>query len=92
MSLVVFQHVDLLGKLTFALLTLVLFDALMQLHMVPQRMLGLHPCRKHIGLSFSILALVDAFTKKVHAYFDQNISPIHRATYFLLLPFTVSAW
>lgn len=53
MSLVVFQHVDLLGKLAVALLTLVLFDALMQLHMVPQRMLGLHPCRKHIGLSLS---------------------------------------
>lgn len=44
MSLVVFQHVDLLGKLAVALLTLVLFDALVKLHVVPQSVLGLHAC------------------------------------------------
>ncbi len=44
MSLVVFQHVDLLGKLAVTLLTLVLFDALVKLHVVPQSVLGLHAC------------------------------------------------
>lgn len=44
MSLVVFQHVDLLGKLAVALLTLVLFDALVKLHVVPQSVFGLHAC------------------------------------------------
>lgn len=49
MSLVVFQHVDLLGKLAVTLLTLVLFDALVQLHVVPQSVLGLHACTgKHL--------------------------------------------
>lgn len=42
MSLVVFQHVDLLGKLAVAFFTLVLFDALVKLHVVPQSVLGLH--------------------------------------------------
>lgn len=41
-SLVVFQHVDLLGELALTLLTLVLFDALVELHVVPQSMFGLH--------------------------------------------------
>lgn len=44
MSLVVFQHVDLLGKLAIARFTLVLFDALVKLHVVPQSVLGLHAC------------------------------------------------
>lgn len=49
MSLVVFQHVDLLGELAVTLLTLVLFDALVKLHVVPQSVLGLHACRgKHL--------------------------------------------
>lgn len=49
MSLVVFQHVDLLGKLAVTLLALVLFDALVKLHVVPQSVLGLHACTgKHL--------------------------------------------
>lgn len=49
MSLVVFQHVDLLGELAVTLLTLVLFDALVKLHVVPQSVLGLHACTgKHL--------------------------------------------
>lgn len=45
-TLVVFQHIDLLGKLAVALFALVLFDALVKLHVVPQSVLGLHACRK----------------------------------------------
>lgn len=50
MPLVVFQHVDLLGKLAVTLLTLVLFDALVELHVVPQSVLRLHACtrEKHL--------------------------------------------
>lgn len=44
--LVVFQHVDLLGKLAVALFALVLFDAFVKLHVVPQSMFGLHSCRR----------------------------------------------
>lgn len=43
-SLVVFQHIDLLGKLAVALLTLVLFNPFVQLHVVSESMLGLHAC------------------------------------------------
>jgi len=43
-SLVVLQHVDLLGELAVALFTLVLLDALVELHVVPQSVLGLHAC------------------------------------------------
>ena len=42
MPLVVFQHVDLLGKLAVTFFTLVLFDAFVKLHVVPQGMFGLH--------------------------------------------------
>lgn len=45
MSLVVFQHVDLLGELAVTLLTLVLFDALVELHVVSQSVFGFHACR-----------------------------------------------
>ncbi len=49
MSLVVFQHVDFLGKLAVAFLTLVLFDALVKLHVVSQSVFGLHACTgKHL--------------------------------------------
>lgn len=44
MPLVVLQHVDLLGELAVALLALVLLDALVELHVVPQRVFGLHAC------------------------------------------------
>lgn len=47
MSLVVFQHVDLLGKLAITFLTLVFFDALVKLHVVPQSMFGFHACTKN---------------------------------------------
>ena len=46
MSLVVFQHVDLLGELAAALLALVLLDALVELHVVPQSVLSLHACSR----------------------------------------------
>lgn len=46
MPFVVFQHVDLLRKLAVALLTFVLFDALVKLHVVPQSVLRLHACGK----------------------------------------------
>lgn len=42
--LVVLQHVDLLGKLAVTCLALVLFDAFVKLHVVPQRVFGLHTC------------------------------------------------
>lgn len=45
MPLVVFQHVDFLGKFAVAFFTLVLFDAFVKLHVVPQSMLGFHACR-----------------------------------------------
>lgn len=44
--LIVLQHVDLLGKLAVALLTLVLFDSFVKLHVVPQSMFGLHSWRR----------------------------------------------
>lgn len=44
MSLVVLQHIDLLGKLAVTLLALVLFDPFVQLHVVPESVLGLHAC------------------------------------------------
>lgn len=40
--LVMFQHVDLLGKLAVTFLALVLFDALVKLHVVSEGVLGLH--------------------------------------------------
>ena len=40
----VLQHVDLLGELAVALLALVLFDALVKLHVMPEGVLGLHAC------------------------------------------------
>lgn len=43
--LVVLQHVDLLRELAVALLALVLLDAFVQLHVVTQRVFGLHACR-----------------------------------------------
>lgn len=43
-SLVVFQHVDLLGKLAVTLFALILFDAFVELHVVPQSVFGLHAC------------------------------------------------
>lgn len=45
--LVVFQHVDLLGKLAVAFFTLVLFDSFVKLHVVPQSVFCLHSCRSH---------------------------------------------
>lgn len=42
--LVMFQHVDLLGELAVTLFTFVLFDALMELHVVSQSVLGFHAC------------------------------------------------
>ena len=47
--LVVLEHVDLLRELAVALLALVLLDALVQLHVVAQRVLGLHACRRGGG-------------------------------------------
>lgn len=44
MSLEVLQHVDLLSKLAVTFLALVLFDALVELHVVPQSVFGLHTC------------------------------------------------
>lgn len=44
MPLVVFEHVDLLGELAVTFLTLVLFDALVKLHVVPQSVFGFHAC------------------------------------------------
>ena len=43
-----FQHVDLLGELAVTLLALVLFDALVKLHVVPQSVLGFHACMGRI--------------------------------------------
>lgn len=43
-SLVVFQHIDLLGKLAVTLLALVLLNPFVQLHVVSESMLGLHAC------------------------------------------------
>ena len=54
-SLVVFQHVDLLGELAVALLTLVLFDAFVQLHVVPQSVFGLHACTRKTSTQCSML-------------------------------------
>lgn len=56
MSLVVFQHVDLLCKFTVTLLTLVLFNALVKLHVVPQSVLGLHACmrKRYDGLGLGL--------------------------------------
>lgn len=48
MPLIVFQHVDLLGKLAVALFTLILFDAFVKLHVVPQSVFGLHSCQSHV--------------------------------------------
>lgn len=55
MSLVVFQHVDLLGELAVTLLTLVLFDAFVELHVVPQRVLRLHACERELAGDGAIL-------------------------------------
>ena len=49
MSLVVLQHVHLLGELAVALFALVLLDALVELHVVTQRMLRLHACTRGGG-------------------------------------------
>lgn len=46
MSLVVFEHVDFLSKLAIALFALILFDALVQLHVVPEGVFGLHACQR----------------------------------------------
>lgn len=48
-SLEVFQHVDLLGKLAVALLTLILFDALMKLHVVAQSVFRFHACKRKVN-------------------------------------------
>lgn len=56
MSLVVFQHVDLLGKLAVTLLTLILFDALVKLHVVPQSVLCLHACRRKTFIQYDYSA------------------------------------
>ena len=42
--LVVLEHVDLLRELAVALPAFVLLDALVQLHVMAQRVLGLHAC------------------------------------------------
>lgn len=47
-SLVVFQHIDLLGKLAVTLLALVLFNPLVQLHVVPESVLGLHAYEREL--------------------------------------------
>lgn len=69
MSLVVFQHVDLLGELAVTLLTLVLFNALVKLHVVPQRVLCLHACGGKSLLSAGIGLTVDrcAFICRLHS-------------------------
>lgn len=41
-SLVVFQHVDFLCKLAVTLLTFILLNTLVELHVVPQGMFRLH--------------------------------------------------
>lgn len=56
MSLVVFQHVDFLGKLAVTLLTLILFYALVKLHVVPQSMLRLHACRRKAFIQYDYSA------------------------------------
>lgn len=55
MSLVVFQHVDLLGELAVTLLTLVLFDALVKLHVVPQSVFGFHACTRKDFFSMTMI-------------------------------------
>lgn len=55
MPLVVLQHVDLLGKLAVALFTLVLFNPLVKLHVVPQSVFGLHSCGGGVTHTCSVL-------------------------------------
>ena len=54
MSLVMFEHVDLLSKFAAALFALIFFNALMKFHVVSQCMLGLHA---YTGTGYSYAAI-----------------------------------
>lgn len=82
MTLVVFQHVDFLCKLAVTLLTLVLLNALVELHVVPQGVFRLHTCshtRTHTHINVDGVCTTAAAHRGMSIYY-----PTLTASYFMI--------